>query len=80
MIQSRVLETKTNAWNGYHSCPLAMEDRDYTTFVTEEGRFRYCITLQGFVASSDDYILSRRLEGDTGRHPASQKIGAVQKI
>ena len=42
-------------WNGYHSCPLAVEDRDYTTFVTEYGRYRYCVAPQGFLASGDAY-------------------------
>ena len=55
LIPSKVLKTKTDAWNGYHSCPLAKEDRDYTTFITEEGRYRYCVAPQGFVASGDAY-------------------------
>ena len=55
LIPASVLKTKTDAWNGYHSCPLAEEDRDYTTFITEEGRYRYCVAPQGFVASGDAY-------------------------
>ena len=54
-IPAGVLKTKTDAWNGYHSCPLAEEDRDLTTFITEEGRFRYKVAPQGFVASGDAY-------------------------
>ena len=28
-------KTVTDAWNGYHSVPLAKEDRHLTTFITE---------------------------------------------
>ena len=55
MIPARVFKTKTDAWNGYHSCPLDIRDRDYTTFTTEFGRFRYMCAPQGFVASGDAY-------------------------
>ena len=55
LIPASVYKTKTDAWNGYHSCPLAEEDRDKTTFVTEWGRYRYCVAPQGFLASGDAY-------------------------
>ena len=55
LIPASVYKTKTDAWNGYHSCPLAEEDRDYTTFVMEYGRYRYCVAPQGFLASGDAY-------------------------
>ena len=55
LIPAGVYKTKTDAWNGYHSCPLAAEDRDKTTFITEYGRYRYCVAPQGFVASGDAY-------------------------
>ena len=55
LIPASVYKTKTDAWNGYHSCPLAVEDRDYTTFNTEWGRYRYRVAPQGFVASGDAY-------------------------
>ena len=47
--------TVTDCRNGYHSCPLAMEDRPFTTFLTEDGRFWYCVAPQGFMASGDGY-------------------------
>ena len=55
LIPARVYKTKSDAWNGYHSCPLAQEDRDKTTFITEYGRYRYRVAPQGFVASGDAY-------------------------
>ena len=33
--------TTCDAWNGYHSVPIREEDRHYTTFLTEWGRYRY---------------------------------------
>ena len=47
--------TVTDCRDGYHSCPLAEEDRHLTTFITEEGRFWYCVAPQGFMASGDGY-------------------------
>ena len=48
-------KTVIGAWNGYHSVPLAEEDRHLTTFITEWGRYRYRVAPQGFVASGDAY-------------------------
>ena len=47
--------TVTDCWNGYHSCPLAEEDRHLTTFITEWGRYWYCAAPQGFMAAGDGY-------------------------
>ena len=55
LIPAGGFRTVTDCRNGYHSCPLAEEDRPYTTFITEEGRFRYCVAPQGFLASGDGY-------------------------
>ena len=55
LIPARVFKTKTDAWNGYHSCPLAEEDKDKTIFITDRGRYRYKVAPQGFVASGDAY-------------------------
>jgi hypothetical protein len=55
LIEANTYKTKTDAWNGYHSCPLHEDDRHMTTFITEEGRFRYRVVPQGFVASGDGY-------------------------
>ena len=55
MIPANVWKSKTDCWNGYHSCPLAEEDRHYTTFNMEWGRFRYLVAPQGFCVSGDTY-------------------------
>ena len=47
--------TTCDAWNGYHSVPIREEDRHYTTFLTEWGRYRYRTVPQGFLSSGDGY-------------------------
>ena len=49
------VKTVMDAWNGYHSIPFRVEDQDKTTFLTEEGRYRYCRAPMGFLASGDAY-------------------------
>ena len=44
-----------DCWNGYHSVPLAPEDRHLTTFITPFGRYRYKVAPQGFLAAGDAY-------------------------
>ena len=44
-----------DAWNGYHSVPIRMEDRHLTTFITPWGRYRYKTAPQGYIASGDGY-------------------------
>ena len=57
----------TDAWNGYHSVPIAEEDRHYTTFLTPWGRMRYRVAPQGSVSSGDgftfwyDYVIRQFL-------------------
>ena len=48
-------KTKTDAWNGYHSCPLREEDQPFTTFITEEGSYMYRVLPQGFTGAGDGY-------------------------
>ena len=55
LIPSHTWKTKTDCWNGYHSCPLEEADKDLTTFTREWGRYRYRAVPQGFVASGDGY-------------------------
>ena len=55
MIPANVFKSVTDAWNGYHSRPLEPSDRHYTTFITEWGRYRYCVLPQGYLASGDNY-------------------------
>ena len=56
-------KTVLDAWNGYHSLPLAETARDATTFITEFGRYRYKRAPQGFHASGDGY--TRRMDDIT---------------
>ena len=42
-------------WHGYHSVPIAVEDRHLTSFITPYGAYRYCTTPQGFLAAGDGY-------------------------
>lgn len=54
-IPPSTIRTVTDAWNGYHSVPVRPEDRHLLTFITEFGRYRYCVAPQGFLASGDGY-------------------------
>ena len=45
----------TDAWNGYHSVQVCPEDKHLLTFITEFGRYRYCVAPQGYLASGDGY-------------------------
>ena len=56
-------KTVLDAWNGYHSLPLAEKARDATTFITEWGRYRYRRAPQGFHTSGDGY--TRRMDDIT---------------
>ena len=52
-VPRNTYKTVTDAWNGYHSVPLRVEDRHLTTFITPWGRYRYCRNPQGFVQGGD---------------------------
>ena len=60
---SETYKTVLDAWNGYHSLPLAKSARDATTFITEWGRYRYRRAPQGYHASGDAY--TRRFDDIT---------------
>ena len=60
-----------DAWNGYHSVPLHLEDRHYTTFITPCGRYRYRTAPQGYIASGDGY--TRRYDEITSSIPNKTK-------
>ena len=59
-IPPNTWKTVTDAWNGFHSVPLAEEDRHLTTFITPWGRYQYRMAPQGSLASGDGY--SRRYD------------------
>lgn len=55
MIPPGTYRSVTDAWNGYHSVPVAEGDRHLLTFITEFGRYRYRVAPQGYLASGDGY-------------------------
>ena len=55
LIPPNTWKTCTDAWNGFHSALIVEEDRHLTTFITEEGRFRYRVAPQGYLSSGDGY-------------------------
>ena len=54
-MPANTYKTVCDARDGYHAVPLHVEDRKYTMFVTEEGRYQYKVIPQGFSASGDAY-------------------------
>ena len=65
-IPEKTKKTVYDAWNGYHSVPIHEDDRHYTTFITEFGRYRYKVLPQGYLASGDGYTerYSEIVEGE----------------
>ena len=54
-VPKQTIKTVVDAWQGYHSVPLAADDKHYTTFLTPWGRYRYLTCPQGFLASGDAF-------------------------
>ena len=54
-IPANSVKTVLDCWHGYHSVPIAKEDRHLTTFLTAWGQFRYKTTPQGFISAGDGY-------------------------
>lgn len=63
VVPPRKKKTVLDAWNGYHSLGLSPRSRDYTTFITEWGRYRCLRAPQGFHAAGDAY--TRRFDDIT---------------
>ena len=55
LIPANTWKTVTDAWNGFHSALIREEDKHYTTFITDWGRYRYRVAPQGYVSSTDGY-------------------------
>ena len=55
LVPANTWKTVTDAWSGYHSALIREEDKHYTTFITEWGRYRYRVAPQGYVSSNDGY-------------------------
>ena len=54
-VPKNTVKTVVDAWQGYHSVPIADQDKHYTTFLTPWGRYRYRTCPQGFLASGDAF-------------------------
>ena len=54
-VPKNTIKTVVDAWQGYHSVPIAEGDKHFTTFLTPWGRFRYRTCPQGFLASGDAF-------------------------
>ena len=54
-IPQNTWRTCLDAYEGFHSIPLRVEDRHLTTFVTEWGLYRYKTLPQGFLSATDGY-------------------------
>ena len=54
-IPSGSYKSVMDCWNGYHSVPLAQEDRPLTTFITPFDKYRYRVAPMGFLAAGDAY-------------------------
>ena len=55
LVPAMTWKTVTDAWSGYHSALIREEDRHYTTFITDWGRYKYRVAPQGYVSSNDGY-------------------------
>jgi hypothetical protein len=58
-IPAWTYKTVVNSKDGYHSIPLAKEDRKHTTFINPWGRCEYCMVLngRGLISAGDAYCL-----------------------
>ena len=64
--------------DGYHGVPLAPEDRHKTTFITEQGRFRYARAPQGYGSSNDGY--TQRTDAILSGCPGKPEVQDYDKI
>ena len=54
-IPPNQVKSVLDCWHGYHSVPIAEQDRHLTTFLTPWGRYKYRTTPQGFLSAGDGY-------------------------
>ena len=54
-VPEETYKTVTDAWKGFHMIPVHPDSRKYTTFVTEQGMFRYLRMPMGDHVSMDAY-------------------------
>ena len=54
-VPQGTIKTISDAWNGYHSVPLHVDNCHLTTFITPWGPYCYCTAPQGYIASANRY-------------------------
>ena len=77
-IPANTLKSTLDCKDGYHGVPLALEDRHKTTFITEQGRFRYARAPQGYGSSNDGY--TQRTDTILNNCPEKPEIRDYDKI
>ena len=70
-VPAGTYRTVSDAWNGFHSMGMRMEDRHLTTFITPWGRYRYKRAPQGFASSGDGY--NRRMDDILCEYPRHKR-------
>ena len=70
-IPPNTVKSVLDCWHGYHSVPIAPEDRHLTTFLTPWGQYRYLTTPQGFISAGDGY--TDRMDRIIGDFPDVKK-------
>ena len=77
-VPKDTLKSTLDCQDGYHGVPLATEDRHKTTFITEQGRFRYARAPQGYGSSNDGY--TQRTDAILSGCPGKPEIQDYDKI
>ena len=54
-VPPNTVKTVLDAWHGYHSVPVHPADRHVTTFICQDGRYRYRTAPQGLLCAGDAY-------------------------
>jgi hypothetical protein len=66
-VPAKQVKSVLDCWHGYHSVPIAEEDRPLTTFLTPWGTYRYKTCPQGFLSAGDTYTHHMDIIGHTPR-------------
>ena len=68
-VPPKTVKTVCDAWHGYHSVLVDPSDRHLTTFITQNGRYRYRTAPQGLLSAGDGYTQrSDAVIGDLPNH------------
>ena len=77
-VPANKLKSCLDCVDGYHGVEIAEEDRHKTTFITEDGKFRYRRIPQGYGSSGDGY--TRRTDEILATCPGTPEIQDFEKI